>query len=45
MGLLSRGLVQVCHAVEEAMGLAREYPPAQMRIVQEGSFKEDRVAA
>jgi len=30
---------------EEAMGLAREYPPEQMRIVQEGAFKEDRVAA
>jgi hypothetical protein len=30
---------------EEAMTLARDYPPEQMRIVQEGSFKEDRVAA
>src|SRR5262245_18561085 len=29
----------------EAMGLAREYPPQQMRIGQEGAFKEDRVAA
>jgi putative SOS response-associated peptidase YedK len=26
----------------EAMGLACEYPPDQMRIVQEGAFKEDR---
>jgi hypothetical protein len=33
------------HGLEEALALAREYPPAQMRIVQEGSFKEDRVAA
>jgi putative SOS response-associated peptidase YedK len=30
---------------EEALALALEYPPTQMRIVQEGSFKEDRVAA
>jgi putative SOS response-associated peptidase YedK len=30
---------------DEAMALAREYPPEQMRIVQEGAFKEDRVAA
>jgi putative SOS response-associated peptidase YedK len=29
----------------QAVALAREYPPEQMRIVQEGSFKEDRVAA
>jgi putative SOS response-associated peptidase YedK len=26
----------------EALDLAREYPPDQMRIVQEGFFKEDR---
>jgi putative SOS response-associated peptidase YedK len=32
-------------SAEEAMSLAREYPPDQMRIVQEGAFKEDRVAA
>jgi len=31
--------------VNEAFALAREYPPEQMRIVQEGPFKEDRVAA
>jgi len=29
----------------EAIGLASEYPPEQMRIVQEGAFKEDRAAA
>src|SRR5262249_22748498 len=26
----------------EALALGREYPPEQMRIVQEGFFKEDR---
>jgi putative SOS response-associated peptidase YedK len=30
---------------DEAMALAKEYPPERMRIVQEGFFKEDRVAA
>jgi len=30
---------------EEAMTLAREYPPQQMRIVQEGLEKEDLLAA
>jgi putative SOS response-associated peptidase YedK len=30
---------------DEAFALAREYPPAGMRIVQEGFGKEDRVAA
>jgi putative SOS response-associated peptidase YedK len=30
---------------DEAMGLAREYPPQQMRIVQEGLEKEDLRAA
>jgi putative SOS response-associated peptidase YedK len=30
---------------EEAMALAREYPPEQMRIVQEGFEKEDLLAA
>jgi putative SOS response-associated peptidase YedK len=28
---------------EEALGLAREYPPGQMRIVQEGFKKQDRI--
>ena len=32
-------------SAQEAMALAREYPPEKMRIVQEGFFKEDRVAA
>jgi len=31
--------------VEEAYELARQYPPEKMRIVQEGFYKEDRVAA
>jgi putative SOS response-associated peptidase YedK len=31
--------------VEEAFALVREYPPEKMRIVQEGFYKEDRVAA
>lgn len=31
--------------VEEAFALVREYPPENMRIVQEGFYKEDRVAA
>ncbi len=30
---------------DEAMGLAQEYPPERMRIVQEGFYKKDRVAA
>jgi putative SOS response-associated peptidase YedK len=30
---------------EEAMALARQYPATGMRIVQEGFYKEDRVAA
>jgi putative SOS response-associated peptidase YedK len=30
---------------DEAMALAREYPPERMHIVQEGFYKEDRVAA
>jgi putative SOS response-associated peptidase YedK len=29
-------------STDEALALAREYPPDQMRIVQEGFFKEDR---
>jgi putative SOS response-associated peptidase YedK len=32
-------------SVDEAFALAREYPPEQMRIVQEGFDKEDRLAA
>jgi putative SOS response-associated peptidase YedK len=32
-------------SADEAFALAREYPPENMRIVQEGSYKEDRVAA
>jgi putative SOS response-associated peptidase YedK len=32
-------------SAEEAFALARAYPPEQMRIVQEGYYKEDRVAA
>jgi putative SOS response-associated peptidase YedK len=31
--------------VDEALALAREYPPEQMRIVQEGFEKEDLLAA
>jgi putative SOS response-associated peptidase YedK len=31
--------------MEEAFALAREYPPEQMRIVQEGLVKEDLLAA
>ena len=31
--------------VDVALALAGEYPSEQMRIVQEGSFKEDRVAS
>jgi hypothetical protein len=34
-----------CAPVDEAFALAREYPPEELRIVQEGFFKEDRVAA
>jgi hypothetical protein len=30
---------------DEAFALAREYPPARMRIVQEGLKKEDLLAA
>jgi len=30
---------------DEAFALAREYPPGEMRIVQQGFYKEDRVAA
>jgi putative SOS response-associated peptidase YedK len=30
---------------EEALALAREYPPEEMRIVQEGLEKEDLLAA
>ena len=30
---------------DEAMALAREYPQERKRIVQEGFYKEDRVAA
>jgi hypothetical protein len=30
---------------DQAFALAREYPAAQTRIVQEGFYKEDRVAA
>jgi putative SOS response-associated peptidase YedK len=29
-------------STEEALALGREYPPEQMRIVQEGLYKEDR---
>ena len=32
-------------SADEAFALAREYPSEKMRIVQEGSYKEDRVAA
>jgi putative SOS response-associated peptidase YedK len=32
-------------STEEALALGREYPPQQMRIVQEGLNKEDRLAA
>jgi putative SOS response-associated peptidase YedK len=32
-------------SAEDAFALAGEYPPKKMRIVQEGFFKEDRVAA
>jgi putative SOS response-associated peptidase YedK len=32
-------------SVEEALALAREYPPERMRIVQEGFDKEDFLAA
>ena len=32
-------------STEEALALAREYPPEQMRIVHEGFYKEDRLAA
>ena len=32
-------------STEEAMGLAREYPPEQMRIVQEGFDKQDLLKA
>jgi hypothetical protein len=32
-------------SADEAFALAREYPPGKMRIVQEGFYKEDRVAA
>jgi hypothetical protein len=30
---------------DDVMSLAPEYPSSEMRIVQEGMFKEDRVAA
>jgi putative SOS response-associated peptidase YedK len=32
-------------STEEALSLGREYPPEAMRIVQEGFYKEDRLAA
>ena len=32
-------------STDEAFALAREYPPKKMRIVQEGFYKKDRVAA
>src|SRR6516164_4602694 len=32
-------------SADEAFALTREYPPEKMRIVQEGFYKEDRVAA
>jgi putative SOS response-associated peptidase YedK len=32
-------------SANEAFALAREYPPGQMRIVQEGLKKEDLLAA
>jgi putative SOS response-associated peptidase YedK len=32
-------------STDEAFALAHEHPPEQMRIVQEGAFKEDRAAA
>ena len=32
-------------STNQAMALAREYPPEQMRIVQEGLDKEDILAA
>jgi hypothetical protein len=35
----------LCAPVEEAFALAREFPPEQMRVAQEGFYKEDRVAA
>jgi putative SOS response-associated peptidase YedK len=30
---------------DQAFALSREYPPENMRIVQEGFYKEDRIAA
>jgi putative SOS response-associated peptidase YedK len=30
-------------STDEALALAREYPPESMDIVQEGFFKEDRL--
>ena len=30
-------------STEEALALAREYPPSEMQIVQEGFYKEDRL--
>ena len=35
----------LCAPPNEAMALAREYPPEEMRIVQEGLQKEDLLAA
>jgi len=35
----------LCGSADEAFALARKYSPDKMRIVQEGFFKEDRVAA
>jgi putative SOS response-associated peptidase YedK len=32
-------------SADEALALAREYPPEQMRIVQEGFGKQDLLAA
>ena len=32
-------------SADEALALARQYPPQRMQIVQEGFYKEDRVAA
>ena len=32
-------------SADEAFALAREYPPSQMRIVQEGFEKEDLLRA
>ena len=39
-----RDLLVPHHPPDEAMGLAREFPPGLMRIVREGSEKRDEVA-